>query len=291
MIEVSVIIPTHTRTVSLKNCLEALAASDFPPDDFEVIVVDDGSPDPVAPQLQELSRILKLVLLRQENEGAGAARNLGARHARGPFLAFTDDDCLPEAGWLRAIHVRLAAGSRCALGGETKNAAPDNVYARVSHLLSHKAYGRYEADPSAILFLTSNNFAMAQQWFEQEGGFHEGLRPAYEDRELSDRLVRSGYRLVYAPDAVVGHHRPMTLLSFLRQHMGYGRAAFVYYWRCQGSTQPGARFFLFRAMREAALESCGWGKLWAPLLVMLSQAAALAGMIRGAAAHRATDRR
>jgi GT2 family glycosyltransferase len=96
--------------------------------------------------------------------------------------------------------------------------------------------------------------------------------------------VRSGYRLIYAPEAVVAHNRTLTLRSFIAQHMGYGHGAFKYYRQWRGTTKQGERLFFFRAMRNAARESLGLEKLWAPALVLLSQAAVFAGMIRGAAA-------
>lgn len=290
MIEISVIIPAYGRPAALKNCLAALALSDFPPDEFEVIVVDDGSPDPVAPQLGEFTRIPKLTVIRQENGGQGAARNRGVRQACGRYLAFTDDDCLPEPAWLGAIHQRLASGGRCAVGGRTINAVAGNVNARVHHLVSTKAYWRYETDPSKILFLIGNNFALARELFEREGGYNKHLWPGYEDRELCDRLVRSGCRLIYAPEAVVAHDRTLTFSSFLAQHMEYGRGAFKYYRQYRGTAKQGERLFFFRTMREAARESRGLNKLWAPLLVVLSQIAALTGLIYAAVINRATAR-
>ncbi len=290
MIEISVVIPTYGRAAALRGCLEALAVSDFPPDEFEVVVVDDGSPEPVEPQLCNFDRISNLVVIRQPRGGPGAARNRGVSQARGAYLAFTDDDCLPERGWLRAIHQRLLAGGRRAVGGRTVNAVPGDVNASVHHLLGTKAYWRYEADPSAVLFLNGNNFGVAKEWFERGGGYHEDLWPGYEDRELCDRLVRNGYRLIYAPEAVVAHNRTLTLGSFLTQHVKYGHGAFKYYRQYQGTAKRGERLFFFRAMRDAAEESRGINKLWAPFLVILSQIAVLSGVTRAAVTSRAARR-
>jgi glycosyltransferase involved in cell wall biosynthesis len=81
---VSVIIPTH-RPVYLDEALDSVRAQTF--GDYEIIVIDDGSPDPAAP-----ARADDLTLIRQPNAGAAAARNRGIEHARGELLAFLDHD-------------------------------------------------------------------------------------------------------------------------------------------------------------------------------------------------------
>ncbi len=277
MIKVSVIIPTCGRPAALRKCLTSLSESDFPRDEFEVIVVDDGSPEPVCLSLDQVPTGFNFVVLRQENAGAGAARNRGVQRARGRFLVFTDDDCLPQPGWLRTIAVRLESAPASVVGGLTINQVSDNVYARVSHLLAHKVYANYEVEPSTIYFFGSANFALARETFDQAGGFDKRLRPAYEDREFCDRLVEKGVPFVYASEAVVAHNRVMTLRTFVAQHVGYGRGASLYYRSGKGRTVRGAGFLLWRVGLQAISKSRGLDRLYAPLMVVVSQLAALAG--------------
>src|SRR5690606_38106253 len=128
---VSVVVPTYRRPGLLARCLAALAAQDFDPNAYEVIVVDDepseatdrvvrlhaerfaldrdtsrvrpGAPPAASAAQLEASqsgpRIRYLAMPR--NSGPAAARNLGWRAAEAPVIAFTDDDCLPQPGWLR----------------------------------------------------------------------------------------------------------------------------------------------------------------------------------------------
>ena len=96
----SIIIPTFNRAVQLRNCLAAIAALDFPADNFEVIVVDDGSKSLSDAIVNKFSKSLKISLLSQKNSGPAAARNNGADRATGQFLVFTDDDCAPATDWL-----------------------------------------------------------------------------------------------------------------------------------------------------------------------------------------------
>lgn len=283
MVKISVIIATYDRQDQIRKCLAALEASDFPRDEFEVIVVDDGSREANQLQLPEFSGAVQLVVIRQANAGAAAARNAGARSARGDFLAFLDDDCLPAENWVRAMYDRLARQPDCVAGGRTVNAAHNNVYARVSHLLTYKQFERYESDPASVRFLTSNNLAISKQKFLHDNhGFNEGLRPAYEDREFCDRLLQqTGHSLVYAPEAVVAHDRVMTLRSFVRQHIRYGRGAYSYHQVSRGrraaSGKRNLAGFLVSVMGDAARGSRGADRLWAPILVGISQMASLIG--------------
>src|SRR5579864_1311902 len=87
---VSVIIPTYNTANFIKETLDSVFAQTF--EDYEVIVVNDGSPD-----TQQLERVLepyrdRIVYLKQENQGPSGARNTAIRHARGSFLAFLDSD-------------------------------------------------------------------------------------------------------------------------------------------------------------------------------------------------------
>src|SRR5687767_5128657 len=103
----SIIIPTYARPKQLAVCLEAIARLNYPRDRFEVIVVDDGSESPPEHVVKSFSERLSLTLLAQPNSGPASARNTGAWEAKGEFLAFVDDDCAPDAGWLRGLEAHL----------------------------------------------------------------------------------------------------------------------------------------------------------------------------------------
>lgn len=119
MLTFSIIIPTYGRPDQLRNCLDTLVEVDPPGDGFEVIVVDDGTPEPLEPQLKPWRDRLEVTVLRQENAGPGPARNLGLTAARGRFVAFTDDDCLIDREWLRALESALEEHPEALIGGRT----------------------------------------------------------------------------------------------------------------------------------------------------------------------------
>jgi GT2 family glycosyltransferase len=200
-----------------------------------VIVVDDGSDVRLAPTLEPFRAHLQLQLIEQENAGPARARNIGAKLATASLLAFTDDDCEPNPGWLAALHAHFQQCPDRAIGGETVNALPGNAYSSASQHLVDYLYEYHAAataphaggGPAAPPFFTSNNLAVPAALFHVVGGFDESFPlAAGEDREFCDRWQDRGYRLLRAPDAVVRHAHALSLQTFWRQHMNYGRGAF-----------------------------------------------------------------
>ena len=112
---VSVVIPVRNRAPGLRQCLAALEGQSFPRAEFEIIVVDNGSTD----DLEGARRLFPAVRWLQEvAPGSYAARNGGLRQAAGEIIAFTDADCVPDAGWLREGVAALTDGSATVVGGE-----------------------------------------------------------------------------------------------------------------------------------------------------------------------------
>ena len=222
---ISVIIPTYERAGQLSVCLEAVAAQDYARECFEVLVVDDGSVSFPVDGLEKFGDQLNLRLLKQRHAGPAAARNYGAINAKGAFLAFTDDDCAPDRGWLRNLATRFTSFPDCVLGGRTINELVDNPYSIVSQLLVDYLYTRWNADRAT--FFASNNLGLPAKLFHAVGGFDVGwTRAAGEDRDLCDRLLARGCQFLYVPDALVRHAHPLRLRTFFQQHFNYGRGAY-----------------------------------------------------------------
>jgi GT2 family glycosyltransferase len=218
----SVIVPTYNRPDQLDRCLGALAAQQG--GEFEVVVVDDGSAVAVEPIC--LRHGPRIRCIRQENSGPGPARNTGASAARGEFLAFTDDDCLPRPDWL--LRLREAHGGRPErmVGGLVVNGLPADRFASASQALCDFLYDYFRAADGQAPFFTSNNIAMAKEAFARLGGFDTTFRTAAaEDRDLGIRWREMGGDLVFCPDAIVDHFHHMTLRRFWRQHANYGAGA------------------------------------------------------------------
>ena len=217
----SVIVPTFQRPERLAACLDALRDQDAGAVAYEVVVVDDGSAPPVDDALcEQVGNARAIRLLRQDNAGPAAARNHGARAARGTVLAFTDDDCRPAPGWLAAMVEASETAPDALLGGRTVNGEAGNVYAAASQdLISYLAAEDHQ-------YFASNNIACRKDAFEAMGGFAHGFPLAGgEDRDLGLRWGASGRPLVAVPDALVSHHHALSARGFWRQHANYGRGA------------------------------------------------------------------
>ncbi len=229
----TIVVPTFGRPRQLARCLEALERLESPAGGFEVIVVDDGSEPPIDLEPS------KARLIRQANGGPGAARNAGAAAAHGRFLAFIDDDCLPEPGWLAALARRLEERSEVIAGGPIVNHLTENPYSAAWHVVMDAVYAHYNAGGDQARFFASCNMAVAAAGFAAIGGFDQGrFRMVSEDRELCDRWRSSGRPMSFVPGAVVRHAPRLNLRSFMRLFFIYGRGA--------------ARFHRIRKVRGAS---------------------------------------
>lgn len=223
----SIIVPTYARPKQLTRCLRSLVSLHYPLDRFEVIVVDDGSEFPARSVVGLSYGELDLTWCRQARAGPAAARNAGAARAKGQYLAFTDDDCMPARDWLQKLAKRLAETPSSAIGGRTVNALPENRYSIASQMLISYLYEYYNADAYQARFLASNNLALPADRFRAIGGFDTAYtRSAAEDREFCDRWRFYGYPMIYAPEALVYHAHELILGSFWGQHFNYGRGAY-----------------------------------------------------------------
>lgn len=227
-LDYSIVVPTYRRPDSLARCLEAIQGLQFPRDRFEVLVVDDGSPTPPADVVASLDHSLQAQLVCMPHAGPATARNTGARLARGRYLVFTDDDCMPHADWLNSIDRWTSSrpGPR-AIGGHTVNVLTDNRYAEASQGIVDYLYEYFGEHSAPRRFFTSNNFVVPREDFIEIGAFDETFAlAAAEDRDLCERWLAAGNALQYASDVVVSHAHSLGLVRFTRQHFNYGRGAF-----------------------------------------------------------------
>ena len=224
----SVIVPTYRRPTQLVRCLEALSRLDYPRGRYEVIVVDDGGSIAAADLTTAFHDRLRLVLLTQPHGGPAAARNLGAAHAEGELLLFTDDDCMPDPRWLQVLARRFVEAPERATGGHTVNVLDGNLYASTSQLIIDVGYAHNNCGTDTARFFTTNNLAVPAADFRQVGGFDPSFRTS-EDREFCTRWIDHGLRLDFEPSAVVNHAHDLSFRTFCRQHFAYGRGALRYH--------------------------------------------------------------
>ncbi len=200
----SVIIPTYHRNDALARALDCLAAQDHR--DFEVIVSDDGR----ASTAQELiqTRYPTVQWVQGPQRGPAANRNCGAQRAKGTWLVFTDDDCLPDPQWLSAF----------------AQAVRQYPAFKVFEGRTYADRPRQSLDEEAPIneqggYLWSCNFAVRQDFFRALGGFDERYPFAFEDVDFRERILLQGEQFKFIPQAAVCHHwRTSDPAKHSRQH-------------------------------------------------------------------------
>jgi glycosyltransferase involved in cell wall biosynthesis len=291
----SVVVPTYSRPRQLTTCLESLRELDASGGDFEVIVVDDGSPAPLDAVVDSFRAALEVRLIRQVKSGPAAARNTGAKAALGRYVAFTDDDCAPAREWLREFDRVFAGEPRCLAGGGIVNALPENTFSTATQTIMTAVYRYYDEHPECERLLSASNMAVAADDFRQLGGFSESFPlAAGEDYDFCHRWLRGGRPIRYASAAVVSHAHSLTFAAFCRQHFRYGRGLSQFHARAAqrvGRSILGNRPGFHRHLLGFPLQhQSGWRKWGCAALVALAQAATLAGACyeRGLARYRAS---
>ncbi len=219
----TVVVPSYNRPKQLEDCLEALTGMEGI--DFEIVVVDDGSPEPLAPICERFGP--RVTCIRQKNSGPAKARNRGAAEASGAFVAFTDDDCRPRKEWLATLVAAHDRRDDVLVGGHVENGLPGDPFATASQDLCDFLYEHFGAASGDLPFFTSNNIGLSRDAFLRMGGFDETFPlAAAEDRDFGLRWREHGGRMIYETKAVIDHFHGMTLKKFWRQHSNYGRGAF-----------------------------------------------------------------
>lgn len=220
---VSVIVPAFNAGATLGALLGALERQrdvDFP---VEIIVVDDGSGDDTA----ALARRFKGVKVRsQENAGPAAARNRGAHEAHGEILVFVDADCKPADDWLSELTKPLRADAAVVATKGVYRTRQRRWAARFAQLEFEQRY-RLLARARQIAFVDSYSAAIRADAFRAVGGFDPHFPLAdNEDVDLSFKLARSGFKMVFCPRAVVYHRHPDTWRRYLglKMRRAYWRA-------------------------------------------------------------------
>lgn len=230
------VIPTYNRSEILRLTLEALTRQDLDKDEFEVLVVDDGSSDDTAGVVHKYMDRMNLRYFFQEDEGyrAAGARNVGISNAKADITVFTDDGVMPHSGWLRA-HLASheatdgpAAVIGYVFGYSLNNETADGVIANTDlndvdgTIEAWRKSGQFadiredfferegddcSAAPAPWLMYWTFNASVRTEQLRRVGAFDDAFRAwGGEDVDLGYRLHRDGAKMFLNRDAMALHY-------------------------------------------------------------------------------------
>ena len=214
MIKFSIVIPVFNSEKFIANTLEAILNQTG--DEDEIIIVDDGSTDGTA----DIIKKYPVKYIYQNHAGSAKARNTGWQNASGEIICFTDSDCLPERKWISKL---LDHYTSCDIVGVGGSYYIFNNGSFLSDCIHQEIVYRHSKISGDTDFLGSFNVSYRKKTLEQLGGFDDSFRHASgEDNDLSYRIKKRGYRLVFDKDIKVGHYYPSKLFRYLRSQFWHG---------------------------------------------------------------------
>ena len=213
-VKASVVIPSFNATKHLPDLLSGLISQTTKP--LEIIIVDDGSTDNTKDSINLLTKKVKLLkYFYKKNGGPAKARNFGAGKSKGNIIVFTDSDCVPEKNWLEEI---IAPFENKKVGG-VQGAYKTKQKELIAIFSQLEIAERYEKMKKAknIDWIGSYSAAYRLDVFKKLKGFDESFPIASgEDPELSYRLQKQGWKIVFNPKAIVYHQHPKTISKYLK---------------------------------------------------------------------------
>ena len=219
----SIIIPVYNRPEEIQELLSSMVAQVFD-EEFEVVIVEDGSSLSSEKVVDQFKDLLKITYLKKENTGPGDSRNFGMQKATGTYYIILDSDVVLPPNYLREVNDYLAVEFLDCFGGP--DAAHENFsnlqkainYSMTSLLTTGGIRGRKKAVEK--FQPRSFNMGISREAFDATGGFGS-IHPG-EDPDLSLRLLKAGFKTGLIPGAVVFHKRRIDWAKFYIQVYKFG---------------------------------------------------------------------
>lgn len=250
-LKLSIVVCSYNRGKKIRNCIDALLAQSLPRNQYEIIVVNDGSTDDTATIINEYKDSIRIIT-NNPNQGLGQSRNNGARAARALIIAFTDDDCIADNDWAKRLLSAYDDPSVMAAGGKIipyKNDKWLLKYYEANNPLAHVTFTfdsnsgmlytlteyikrsfslkRLPDAPIKLQMIVGANMSMRRDIFDKVAGFDPKLRFGGEEEDFWTRLraMDPTVTMRYVPTAVIGHDYDASFKDAIRRNYKYGMGA------------------------------------------------------------------
>ena len=214
MVDVSVVVPVYNGEKTIKKTIEALL-SQKTEKSYEIIVVDDGSTD----DTPNIIKNYPVKIITQKNAGPSAARNTGWKAASAEIVAFTDSDCIPVPDWIEVISNHFEKPSVGGVGGTYETENTGSILATYIGEDIRFRHGRLGKEIEAT---GTFSVAFRKNLLEQVGGFDETYKKATaEDFDVSFAIRKAGHKIIFEPNAIVGHYHKESFLKYIKTQFWY----------------------------------------------------------------------
>lgn len=223
---ISVIVPAYNAEKTINSTINSLLRQNFPKKSYEIILVDDGSNDKTV----ELASKFPIKIIRSVHKGPAFSRNLGAKKSKGDIILFIDSDCIADKNWIRHMIEPFKDSDVVGVSGKYRTLNQDSIIARFSGYEIEERHVNMEKK-KVIDFIGTFSAGYRKKIFLKFGGFDIRFKTSSgEDAELSYRIAKFGYKMVFQPSAIVYHPHPDSLLKYLKQKYYRGVWRNLMYW-------------------------------------------------------------
>ncbi len=219
----SFIIPVFNRPQEVKELFESFINLDFH-EDFEIVVVEDGSTETSETVVEQFSKKLSISYCFKQNSGPGDSRNFGMKQAKGNYFIILDSDCLLPPHYLTTVDSFLSNHFfHCFGGADEAHSSFTPLQKAINYVMtSFFTTGGIRGSKASINHFEPRSFNMgiSKEVFEKTGGFAK-IHPG-EDPDLSQRILKAGYKTTFLPNAFVYHKRRISWRKFYIQVKKFG---------------------------------------------------------------------
>lgn len=219
----SFIIPVYNRPQEVKELLESFITLDFQ-DDFEIVLVEDGSSETAEDVIKQFEDKLTISYYFKQNSGPGDSRNFGMKHAKGNYFIILDSDCLLPAHYLTTVDSFLKKSFyHCFGGADAAHKSFSPLQKAINYTMtSFFTTGGIRGSKNSITNFEPRSFNMgiSKEVFIKTNGYSK-IHPG-EDPDLSQRILKAGYKTTFLPNAYVYHKRRISWGKFYTQVKKFG---------------------------------------------------------------------